>query len=229
VRGTIVNVITVILGSGVGMVLGGRLSERFKEVVLQAIGLFTILIGITMVTKSQNFIEIFISLILGGLTGEELRLDLRLNNMMESVKKRISPNSPHFVDGFITATLVFCVGAMTVVGSIQEGLTSDPTLLYTKSVMDGITSLTLASGLGIGVMVSAISVLIIQGGLTLLGSKLQFLTQEIYINNLTGLGGILIIGIGLELLTIKKIKVLNLLPSLVYLPIILYVTTIIKF
>lgn len=228
-KGTIVNVITVILGSGAGMLLGGRLSERFKGIVLQAIGLFTALIGITMVTKSQNFIEIFISLILGGLTGEALRLDTRLNSKMESVKKRISPNSPHFVDGFITATLVFCVGAMTVVGSIQEGLTGDATLLYTKSVMDGITSLTLASGLGIGVMLSAISVFVIQGGLTLLGSKLQFLTQETYINNLTGLGGILIIGIGFELLTIKKIKVLNLLPSLVYLPIILYITTVIKF
>ncbi len=221
-KGTIVNVITVIIGSALGMILQGRLSERFKEIVLQAIGLFTILIGITMVGKSQNFIEIFISLILGGLTGEALRLDTGLNNLMERVKKRISPNSPHFVEGFITATLVFCVGAMTVVGSIQEGLTGDATLLYTKSIMDGITSLTLASGLGIGVMMSAISVFLIQGGLTLLGSRLQFLTQEIYINNLTGLGGILIIGIGFELLSIKKIKVLNLLPSLVYLPIILY-------
>jgi uncharacterized membrane protein YqgA involved in biofilm formation len=228
INGTIVNAVTVIIGSSIGMVLGGRMSERLKEIALQAIGLFTILIGITMVTKSQNYIDIFIALILGGVTGEALRLDTRLENLMENVKKRISPNSPHFVEGFVTATLVFCVGAMTVVGSIQEGLTGDATLLYTKSVMDGITSLTLASGLGIGVMMSAISVLVIQGGLTLLGSHLQFLTQQIYMNNLTGLGGILIVAIGFELLAIKKIKVLNLLPSLVYLPIIIYLTQLIK-
>ncbi|MGC9125004.1 MAG: DUF554 domain-containing protein, partial [Caldisericaceae bacterium] len=148
---------------------------------------------------------------------------------MESIKNRISPNSPHFVEGFITATLVFCVGAMTVVGSIQEGLTGDATLLYTKSIMDGITSLTLASGLGIGVMLSAVSVLVIQGSLTLLGSHLQFLTRDIYINNLTGLGGVLIIAIGFELLSIKKMKVLNLLPSLVYLPIVIYLFELLRF
>jgi Uncharacterized membrane protein, possible Na+ channel or pump len=143
---------------------------------------------------------------------------------MEKVKSKISPNSPHFVEGFITATLVFCVGAMTVVGSIQEGLTGDATLLITKSVMDGITSLTLASGLGIGVMLSAVSVFVIQGSLTLLGSKLLFLTQDVYLNNLNGLGGVLILAIGIELLDIQKIKILNMLPSLVYLPLVIYIS-----
>jgi len=119
---------------------------------------------------------------------------------------------------------VFCVGAMTVVGSIQEGLTGDATLLITKSVMDGITSLTLASGLGIGVMLSAVSVFVIQGSLTLLGSKLLFLTQDVYLNNLNGLGGVLILAIGIELLDIQKIKILNMLPSLVYLPLVIYIS-----
>ena len=170
-KGTIINVITVLIGSSLGLLIGGKFPERIKKIVIQSIGLFTILIGVTMIIKSTKFIEIFLSLILGSITGELLRLDERLEGLMEKVKSKISPNSPHFVEGFITATLVFCVGAMTVVGSIQEGLTGDATLLITKSVMDGITSLTLASGLGIGVMLSAVSVFVIQGSLTLLGSK----------------------------------------------------------
>lgn len=222
-KGTIINTITVLIGSSLGLLVGNRFPERVKHIVIQAIGLFTILIGITMVTKSTKFIEIFISLILGSITGEMLHLEDGLNILMEKVKKRVSPNSPHFVEGFITATLVFCVGAMTVVGSIQEGLTGDATLLITKSIMDGVTSLTLASGLGIGVMFSAISVFLIQGGLTLLGAQLTFLTSDLYINNFDGLGGILIVAIGIQLLDIKKIKVLNMIPSLVYLPLVIYI------
>ncbi|MGC8758302.1 MAG: DUF554 domain-containing protein, partial [Caldisericaceae bacterium] len=179
-KGTIINVITVLVGSTLGLIIGERFPERVKKIVIQSIGLFTMLIGITMIIKSTKFIEIFLSLILGSITGELLRIDERLEGLMEKIKSKISPNSPHFVEGFITATLVFCVGAMTVVGSIQEGLTGDATLLITKSIMDGITSLTLASGLGIGVMFSAISVFLIQGSLTLLGSKLLFLMQDVY-------------------------------------------------
>jgi uncharacterized membrane protein YqgA involved in biofilm formation len=223
-KGTIINVITVLIGSSLGLLIGGKFPERIKKIVIQSIGLFTILIGVTMIIKSTKFIEIFLSIILGSITGELLRLDERLEGLMEKVKSKISPNSPHFVEGFITATLVFCVGAMTVVGSIQEGLTGDATLLITKSVMDGITSLTLASGLGIGVMLSAVSVFVIQGSLTLLGSKLLFLTQDVYLNNLNGLGGVLILAIGIELLDIQKIKILNMLPSLVYLPLVIYIS-----
>jgi len=222
-KGTIVNVATVIIGSSIGILIGGKLPKKYKEIYFQAIGLFTILIGISMSIKGTNLIPIFLSLILGGITGEFLKIEQRLNNLMEHIKSKVSPNSPHFVEGFITSTLIFCVGAMTVVGSIQEGLTGDATILYTKALMDGITSLTLASGLGIGVMLSSVSVLLIQGSLTLLGAKLQFLTKDIYLLNLTGLGGILIIGLGLEILGIKKIKILNLLPSLVYLPIFIFI------
>jgi len=221
-KGTIVNTITVIIGSGIGLFVGEKLPERFKDVIIQAIGLFTFLIGASMMLKEKSFIVVFISLILGGVTGEAFQLELHLDNVVKRLKERVSPDSSHFTEGFITATLIFCVGAMTVVGSIQEGLTGDATLLYTKSVMDGITSLTLASSMGIGVMFSAISVFAIQGSLTLLGSKLQFLTNPAYINNLTSTGGILIIALGLELLHIKKIKVLNLLPALVYAPILTF-------
>ncbi len=178
--------------------------------------------------KADNFIIVFLSLILGGITGEFLRLEEGLNNITEKLKSKVSPDSPHFTEGFITATLIFCVGAMTVVGSIQEGLTGDGTLLYTKSLMDGITSLTLASGLGVGVMLSAVSVFIIQGSLTLLGSSLSFLMGAAYINNLTSVGGLLIIGLGFEILEIKKMKVLNLLPALVYAPFLVFILSIFK-
>jgi len=215
-KGTIVNVIAVIVGSSLGIFIGDKLPKRFKAVIIQAIGLFTFLIGTSMMLKGEHFIIVFLALILGGITGESLRLEAHLTSVIERLKSRVSPGSPHFVEGFVTATLIFCVGAMTVVGSIQEGLTGDATLLYTKSVMDGITSLTLASSFGIGVIFSAGSVLVIQGSLTLLGSKLQFLTNPAYINNLTSVGGVLIIALGFELLKIRKIKILNLLPALVY-------------
>ena len=215
-KGTIVNVVAVIVGSSIGIFVGDKLPERFRAIIIQAIGLFTFLIGTSMMLKGENFIIVFLALILGGISGEALRLEAHLTSVIERLKSRVSPDSPHFVEGFITATLIFCVGAMTVVGSIREGLTGDATLLYTKSVMDGITSLTLASSFGVGVIFSAGSVLVIQGSLTLLGSKLQFLANPAYINNLTSVGGVLIIALGFELLHIKKIKILNLLPALIY-------------
>lgn len=226
--GTFVNVIAIVVGSGLGLLLGEKLPERFKKTVIQAIGIFTFLIGGSMMLKADNFIIVFLSLILGGITGEALRLEDGLNNLTERLKGKVSPNSPRFTEGFITATLIFCVGAMTVVGSIREGLTGDGTLLYTKSLMDGITSLTLASGLGMGVMLSAIPVFLIQGSLTLLGSRLSFLMGTSYINNLTSVGGLLIIGLGFEILEIKKIKVLNLLPALVYAPLLVYIVSLFK-
>lgn len=222
-KGTILNVITVLAGSSIGMAIGGRLPERLKHTIFQAIGLFTMLIGISMSVKGTSFLVIFLALMAGAITGESLRIEDRLNNIIEKLKSKMKGGSSTFTEGFITATLIFCVGAMTVVGSIQEGLTGDATILYTKSVMDGITSLTLASGLGIGVLFSSVSVLVIQGGLTLLGSQLQFLTQEMYLLNLTSLGGILIIALGIEILGIKKIRVLNLIPSLLYLPILVMI------
>ena len=223
--GTIANTITVILGSGLGLLIGEKLPERFKKIIIQAIALFTFLIGTSMMLKADNLIIIFLSLIAGGITGEALKLEEHLDNITARLKKRISPNSKNFTEGFITATLIFCVGAMTVVGSIQEGLTGDATLLYTKSLMDGITSLTLASSLGIGVMLSAVSVFVIQGSLTLLGSSLQFLMAGPYLNAITSAGGLLIIALGIDLLQIKKLKVLNLLPSLVYAPLFVYVAS----
>ncbi len=225
INGTIVNTITVITGSALGLLIGERLPERFKAVIIQAIGLFTFLIGTSMMLKSNNLIIIFLALIAGGVTGEAFRLEEHLNNLTDNLKKRISPNSKTFTEGFITATLIFCVGAMTVVGSIEEGLTGNATLLYTKSIMDGITSLTLASSLGIGVMLSAVSVFIIQGSLTLLGSSLRFLMSGPYLNSITSAGGLLIIALGFELLGIRKLKVLNLLPALIYAPLFVYIAT----
>ncbi len=228
ISGTIVNTITVIVGSAIGLLIGEKLSGRFKKIIIQAIALFTFLIGISMMLKADNLIIIFLSLVIGGVTGEALKLDEHLYNVTEKLKNKVSPNSNSFTEGFVMATLIFCVGAMTVVGSIQEGLTGDATLLYTKSLMDGITSLTLASGLGIGVMFSAVSVFLIQGSLTLLGSSLHFLMAKPYLDALTSTGGVLIIALGIELLNIKKLKVVNLLPSLVYAPLFVYVASLFR-
>ncbi len=226
-KGTIVNTIAVIAGGTVGMLIGRRFPQKIREAIIQGVGLFTLLLGVSMILKSEDIIIIFISLILGIITGEALKLEEHLLNLLERVKSRVSPNSPKFVEGFITATLVFCVGAMTIVGSIEEGLTGNATLLYTKSLMDGVTSITLASGLGVGVVLSSISVFLIQGGLTLLGSNLQFLMTPLYINVLTATGGLLIIAIGFELIGIKKLRILNMLPSLFYAPFIMFIKSLI--
>jgi uncharacterized membrane protein YqgA involved in biofilm formation len=226
-KGTIINTITILIGSVSGMLLGSKLPDRLKKIVINCIGLFTILIGTTMMLKVQDVLIVLLSLVLGGITGEALDIEVHLTRFAEKIKNKIKPGSSSFVEGFITATMIFCIGAMTVVGSIQEGLTGDPTILYTKSVMDGITSMTLASGFGIGVLFSAIPVFLIQGSLTFLGKSLQFLTAPVYINNLTSTGGLLILAISLDLLGIKKLKVLNLLPAIIYVPLLVFIRTII--
>lgn len=212
--GTLVNTATVIAGSLIGLAVGDRLPEKIKTSVLNALGLITLWIGITMVVMGTRPLAIVGSLIMGGVVGELLDIEGRLEKFAGWLKRRTASSASGFVNGFVTASLLFCVGPMTVVGSIQDGTVGDSSLLLTKSVMDGFAAMALSATTGIGVLFSAITVLVLQGGLTLLGGQLATLTTPSSLDQLSAVGGLIILGLGLRLLGLKNIPVANYLPAL---------------
>ncbi len=218
-QGTLVNAAAVLVGSGLGLALGSRLPERMREIILQGLGLASLAIGIQLALKTDRLVVVIASLLLGGLCGEGLKVEQKLERGAAWLKERAGSRSKTFVDGFITASLVYCVGAMTVVGALEEGIRGDPSLLYAKSALDGFASIAFAASLGVGVAFAAGTVLVVQGGLTLLGSQLKFLLEPEILNVLSATGGLLIVGIGFYLLGIKRIRVANLLPALVIAPV----------
>lgn len=209
------NVVAVLVGSGIGLAIGNRLSERLQRIITTGLGLSTLLIGVQMALKVQNVLVVIASMVIGGVMGELLGIESGLERAGEWLKARARSRSGTFVAGYVTASLVFCVGPMTLLGSIQEGLTGNPEIIYTKSMLDGAASVAFASSLGIGVSFAAVTVLVFQGALTLLGAQLAFLLRPEILNELTATGGLLILAIGLLLLDVKRIRVANLLPALV--------------
>ena len=214
-KGTLVNTATVIIGSLIGLAVGSRFTEKIKTIVLQALGLCTLLIGMKMAFKTDNILLVIGSLALGGIAGELLKIEDGLEKIGDFIKSKVKSESGTFVLGFVTASLVFCVGPMTIVGSIQDGISGNADTLYAKSMLDGFASIAFASSLGVGVFFSFLTVLIFQGALTLLGGQLTFLVEPGILNELTATGGLMILGIGFYLLDIKRIKVGNFLPALV--------------
>ena len=214
-KGTLVNVAAVLAGSTVGMAVGARLPERIKTMITSALGLSTLLIGMRMAFKSNNVLIVIASMVGGGIVGELLDLERRIEAFGEFLKAKVGSRQGSFVTGFLTASLVYCVGPMTIVGSIQEGLSGNADVLYAKAMLDGAASVAFASSLGLGVAFSAVTVFLLQGALTLLGSQLAFLLEERILNELTGTGGVMILGIGLLLLDVKRLRVANYLPALV--------------
>ncbi|MFH1547040.1 MAG: DUF554 domain-containing protein [bacterium] len=220
--GTIINAAAVVGGSVVGILFRNVLAEKYKKIIFQGVGLFTIALGIAMAIEMENPLIVVFSIILGGLIGEAMNLEKQIENLSSNLKTMLNIKGSKFSDGLITAFLIFCIGSMTILGSIQEGIGEGNSILVTKSILDGFTSIALASTFGIGVAFSIIPLIIFQGGLTLLSSISGRLFTESLIGYLSSVGGLLILGIGINLLEIKKIKVINLLPSLLVL-IILYI------
>ncbi|MCJ7657081.1 MAG: DUF554 domain-containing protein [Candidatus Atribacteria bacterium] len=215
-KGTIVNVIAIFLGCSVGFILKSRFPEKIGKVVMQALGLASLLIGAQMALKTNNILLVIFSLVIGGVIGEIIGIEEGLERFGERVKLKFKSNdsSERFVEGFVTASLLYCVGSMAIMGALKEGLSGNPDILYAKSLMDGVTSLAFTAAMGIGVLFSVIPVFLYQGGITLLSRLIKdFLTPEI-INEMTAVGGILILGIGFGLLEIRKIKIGNLLPAI---------------
>ncbi|MCF7885730.1 MAG: DUF554 domain-containing protein [Candidatus Marinimicrobia bacterium] len=214
--GTFVNVATVIIGSSIGLLIHTNLPENIKNILFQGIGLFTLYLGISMSLKSEHLMIVIFSIVLGVIAGELLKLESRMEAFGDRLKKRFSQNNTQFTEGMITAFLLFCMGSMTILGAFEEGLQNYPNLLLAKSLLDGVASIALASTFGIGVMFSVIPLLIYQGGLTLLASSLENIMTNPVINEMTAVGGILMLGLALEILNIKKIKTLNMLPAIFF-------------
>ena len=214
-KGTIVNIIAVLVGGGVGLLIGNKLPDRVKKIAMEGVGLSSLALGFILSLKTDNIIIMVFSVILGAVVGEILKIEDFLERVGDRIKRKIKSEGS-FTEGFITASLIFCVGSMTIVGAINEGLTGDATLLYTKSILDGITSIALSSTLGIGVLFSTLFILIYQGGLTIGASLAKSLLTPHTVNMITGVGGVLIIGIGLNILGLKKLKLSNFLPALIF-------------
>ena len=214
--GTIVNTLSIIAGSAVGMLLGKRFPDNIRVIVFQGLGLAVLLIGMQMALKCQAPLILIFSILLGGISGELLRLDDFFNSLGDRFGKRIKSKNELFTEGLVTASLVFCVGSMAIVGSFDEGLRGDPSILLSKAMLDGFTSIALASTYGFGVLFSFVPVFFYQLGLTMFAAQFKDVFSPAMINELTAVGGLLILGIGFNLLDIKKIKIANLLPALVF-------------
>ncbi len=212
--GTIINVITVVAGSALGLALNKKLPDRFIKMFFQVVGLFTFFLGISMALKTTHELHLIMALVIGALIGEALNLQRQTEKLSEFLKSKLKIKNDKFTDGMLTAFLLYCMGSLTILGAIEEGMGGSSRLLLIKSLMDGVSSIALASGLGIGVMFSAIPLLIYQGGITLMASAFGEFFPAIYISELSAVGGILLIGLALNILEIKKIKVMNMLPAL---------------
>lgn len=213
--GTIVNVIAVIAGSLIGLLFNRKLPERFVTLFFQVIGLFTLFLGLMMALKTTHVLHMIMALIVGALIGELIGLDRMIEKFAGIIKGKLNIGNEKFTEGLLTAFLLFCMGSMTILGAIEEGMGESPKLLMIKSLMDGVSSIALASGLGIGVLFSVIPLFIYQGGITLLASGFGEFFPEIIITEMSAVGGILLLGLGINILEIKKINVMNMLPALV--------------
>jgi uncharacterized protein len=224
--GTLLNMLTVLIGGTIGLLVGARLPERVRQTVIAGLGLFTAAIGFQMFLDSKNPIIVLTSLLVGGILGEWLRIEDGLRNLGGFFERKFMKNPQNqqgsrFIHGFLTASLVFCVGPMTILGAIQDGLTGDYSLLAIKSVLDGFAAMAFASSLGVGVLFSIAVIFAYQGGISLLAAQAQALTTPAMMNEMNAAGGVLLIGIAISsLLEIKSIRVGNFLPALLIAPLI---------
>ena len=214
--GTFATTGAILAGSLIGISAGKYLPERIKTIIMQALGLSVVLIGMKMALSGREPIVAIGCVLLGAITGELLRIEQGIEYLGEWLKTRARSNSSTFVQGFVSASILYLTGAMMIVGSIQDGTTGDANTLYIKSLLDGVASVALSSTLGIGVAFSAISVFLVQGSITLLASKLLFMQNPAVLDAVTASGGLLIVGIGTNLLDVTKIRIGNMLPAIFY-------------
>ena len=213
--GTIVNMAAIMVGGTIGVFLRKGIPERYKTIIMQGIGLSVALVGLRMALKTNNELIVIFSIVTGGFIGEALDLDRILEGIGTKLKNLLSSEDGDFVKGFVTASLVYCVGAMSIMGSLESGLTGDHSILYAKSVLDGISAVIFASTMGWGVALSGLSVLVYQGSITLLAGVVKAVMTEAVLAEMTATGGLLIIAISSNILGIKQFKVANLLPAIV--------------
>jgi uncharacterized membrane protein YqgA involved in biofilm formation len=214
IYGFLVNTATVIFGTGIGFFAGARLPEKIKRIIFMGLGLSTIAIGAQMALNTKNLFLVVGSVVLGGIIGQIIGIEEWLEDIGERLKKKVGSSSSTFVLGFVTASLLFCTGPMTIVGSLEDGFVQKADLIYIKSLMDGVAAIALTASLGIGVIFSALTVFIVQGLLTVLGAVMGNFISEIVLNEISAAGGLLILGIGFNMLTDARIPVGNFIPAL---------------
>jgi uncharacterized membrane protein YqgA involved in biofilm formation len=214
--GTLVNTGAIIAGSLIGVSAGKRLPERIKTIMVQALGLSVLLVGVQMALAVTDLIVTIGCMLVGGITGELIRIEYWIELLGKWLRERTNSTSSTFAEGFMSASVLYLTGAMMIVGSIQDGSIGDSTTLYVKALLDGVIAIPLASNLGIGVAFSALSVFAVQGSVTLLSSHLLFMREPAVLNAVTATGGLLIIGIGMNLLKVTRIPIGNFLPAILY-------------
>jgi uncharacterized membrane protein YqgA involved in biofilm formation len=212
-KGYLFNCLLVAGGSALGLLVGKKIADTVKDEVFNVLGLVTAFVGIKMSLNGSDIIPIVFTLVLGCFVGSALRLEDRLQEQLNRLNQSYL-SGKYDIEGFLVASTLFCVGSMTIIGSLKDGLYNDGTLIKTKSVLDGFASFVLASRYGPSVAFSAVTVLVIQGALTLFSGSLTFLTVQRMMNNIDGVGGIIILAIGLNLLKLKTIKTIDMLPAI---------------
>ncbi|MDY4078567.1 MAG: DUF554 domain-containing protein [Clostridium sp.] len=219
--GTIVNCITIAVGCFLGLIAKGKIPERIGDTIMKGLALCTMYIGISGALEGTDTLQMIISIAIGALIGEIIDIDKWLEKLGAFLESKFNKKgkSGSIAQGFITSSLLFCVGAMAIVGSLESGLKGDNTTLFTKSILDGISSIIFTSTLGIGVIFSIGTVLIYQGGIAICAGMLSNVLSSVVITNMSAVGGLLILGLGLNMLGVTKIKIANMLPA-IFIPII---------
>ncbi len=223
--GTLINTATVLAGGGLGLLIGDRIPDRIRVIIVQVIGLVTIAIGLRDVMKTDNMVFPLVGMVFGAIIGELLRIEDRLTSIGETLRRKFSkPDSESkFVTGFVTASLLFCVGPLTILGAIEDASGKTPQLYIIKGTLDGFMMIIFSALYGIGALFSAASVFIVQGSLTLFGTSLDSILTERMRLELFAAGGLAVLAIGLNLLEIKKIRLGSLLPGLVITPVLVWI------
>lgn len=220
--GTIVNSLAVIIGGIVGILFKNVIPEKLSDALLKAAGLAVITVGIKLSLVGENLTLLIMSIIIGTAIGELINIEGQLDKFGQFVESKMKNKGSNVTLGFITCTLIYCVGSMAIVGSIQSGLSGNHEILFSKALLDGIMSITMAVSMGVGVIFSSISIFIYQGTITILAQFMQSLLSDVVVTEMTAIGGVLIMTIGLNFLEIKRIKVGNMLPAM-FLPILYYI------
>lgn len=223
--GTIINTVTVLGGGMLGLIIGDKIPDRIRVIIVQVIGLTTLAIGLRDVIDTANIVFPLVGMVLGGIVGELLRIEDRLVGIGEFLRRKFAKNSSEstFVNGFVTATLLFCVGPLTILGAIEDASGRTPQLYIIKGTLDGFMTIIFAALYGVGAIFSAVSVFVVQGSLTVFGTSIDALLTDRMRLELFSAGGLAVIAIGINLLEIKKIRLGSLLPGLVITPILVWV------
>jgi uncharacterized membrane protein YqgA involved in biofilm formation len=232
--GTFINIAAILIGGTIGLVFGARIPEKFKNTVIAGMGLFTAAMGLQMFFKSENQLIVLGAIIIGAMLGEWIGIEDWLQALGQTLERRFSRDAEtgsgsKFVRGFMVASLLYCIGPMAILGSIQDGLTGDYKLLAVKSTLDGFASIAFASTLGVGVMFSSLIILVYQGGISLLAGQLSAIVTDPMMAEMTATGGVILMGVAINnLLELKKIRVGNFLPALAVAPLIVWALSVFK-